>query len=284
MMYGGSFVPKATNALHKVYIRKFRRNAFPNRRRQHWNVSMNGVARQRPKRMMWPYDITSLIFNQASLASDKIGYVTSTNMLKTAVVSANYMVYYPKFNQRVARTGRYFAHDEDLACVEGDLVHIKLCRKISKYKQYYIFSILEPNIEGRERLKLGLPAVPPPLFGYPTARRVVKLNLVASEHTKQKLASNIQEQVQEFYRFSGNITARTTEQTAQVTFDDANKMVGGNAPRTTALSDAEPPVQLPVGEEFTELEHDSRSKKGEDYWMNLQPSDKHNVKPFTKAP
>lgn len=195
MMYGGNKERFNHNSLHRIYIRRFRRNAFPNRTRKHWGVAMTGISRQRPRRLPWPYDITSMIFNQAQQGSDKIGYVVGTRMLKTAVVASNHLVYYPKFNQRVARSSRFFAHDEDMACVEGDLVHIKNCRKISKYKHYYIFSILEPNIEGRERLKLGLPAVSPPLFGYPTSRRVVKLNLTSSTNTKEKLAAAIQEQV-----------------------------------------------------------------------------------------
>lgn len=205
--------------------------------------------------------------------------------MKTAVVAANYMVYYPKFNQRVARTGRYFAHDEDLACVQGDLVHIKQCRKISKYKHYYVFSILQPNIEGRERLKLGLPAVPPPLFGYPVTRRIVKLNLTQKEATKQKLAAVIQEHVQDAYRFAGTTPNEPRAKlTDAASFDEANKMIAPNAPPQQQLPGQHQTTFLSGNDEYNELEEDKRLKKGEDYWMNLQPQDKYNFKNLTKSP
>lgn len=212
-------------------------------------------------------------------------------MLKTAIVAANHMVYYPKFNQRVSRTSRFFAHDEDLACVEGDLVHIKQCRKISKYKHYYVFSILEPNIEGRERLKLGLRAVPPPLFGYPVSRRIVKLNLTSASATKEKLAAAIQEHVQDAYRFAGPTTDQPRINLLDsASFDEANKMIAPNAPATPELPDSggEPQAFLDgggaAGEEFTEIDADMRHKKGEDYWMNLHPKEKYDFKNMKNSP
>lgn len=292
MMYGGARTQNTHNANHRVYIKKYKRNAFPNRTRHHWAVSMTGVQGQRPRRMPWPYDLTSMIFNQPRQGSDKIGYVVGTSMLKTAVVASNHMVYYPKFNQRVARTSRFFAHDEDLACVEGDLVHIKQCRKISKYKHYYIFSILEPNIEGRERLKLGLKAVPPPLFGYPVSRRVVKLNLTTAEGTKEKLAAAIQEHVQDAYRFAGPTPDHPRAKlTDSASFDEANKMIAPNAPESSSAQlpsgDGLPPFlgsSEAIGEEFSEMDEDNRQKKGEEYWMNLQPSEKYDYKNLKKSP
>lgn len=284
MMYGGSMARNTHNASHRIYIKKFKRNAFPNRTRQHWAVSMTGVAAQRPRRTPWPYDITSLIFNQPRQGADKIGYVVGTQMIKTAVVAANHLVYYPKYNQRVSRASRFFAHDEDLACVDGDLVHIKQCRKISKYKHYYVFSILEPNVEGRERLKLGLRSVPPPLFGHPISRRVVKLNLTKQENTKEKLASVIQEHVQDAYRFAGSTHERARAQNDSVSFDDAHRMIAPNAPKNEAITSESDSSSLIGGkEEYTELEHDTRHKKGEDYWMNLQPQEKYNVKGFNPS-
>jgi small subunit ribosomal protein S17 len=287
MMRGGNRIARSQNAKKKIMLYRFKKNGFPNRTRQHWNVAMTGVASQRPRRMPWPYDISSMIFNQPKNGADKIGYVVGTGMLKTAVVAANYLVYYPKFNQRVSRTGRYFAHDEDMACVDGDLVHIKHCRKISKYKHYYIFSILEPNVEGRERLKLGMRVVPPPLFGYPTSRRIVKLNLTSNKQTKVKLASSIQEQVQDFYKYAGPLAGDASLARVQddSTFDEANKMIAPNAAATSIEELGEsPPMLGATQEEFTDMEHDSRLKKGEDYWMKQQPADMHDYTNFTKAP
>lgn len=291
MMYGGARVKNTHNANHRIFVKKFKRNAFPNRTRHHWAVSMTGVVGQRPHRMPWPYDLTSMIFNQPRQGSDKIGYVVGTGMLKTAVVASNHMVYYPKFNQRVARTSRFFAHDEDLACVEGDLVHIKQSRKISKYKHYYVFSILEPNIEGRERLKLGLKAVPPPLFGYPVSRRIVKLNLTNKEGTEEKLSAAIQEHVQDAYRFAGPTSDQPRANMLNAdSFDEVNKMIAPNAPVTPSIGggeDASGAAVLEgssVGKQFGDIEEDHRHKKGEDYWMNLEPKDKYDFKSFKKSP
>ena len=270
LLYGGNYNHNTHNARHRVYFKKFRKNAFPNRTRQHWAVAMTGLSKQRPRKMPWPFDISSMIFNQARAGSDKIGYVVSTVMMKTAIVACNSIVYYPKYNQRVARVARHFAHDEDLACVDGDLVHIKQCRFISKYKRYYIFSILEPNIEGRERLKLGLPAVAPALYGYPTTRRIVKLNLTNEQNTKQKLATVIQEHVQDLYRFGGPIGDKPQVHVGQtVSMDDAHRLVAPNAPATAAVEgrSQEHPMKL---EEFTELEHDNRTKKGEEFFSRLK--------------
>jgi small subunit ribosomal protein S17 len=280
VMYGGVAMPKATNSYHKIYVRKYKYGAFPNRGRVHWNVAQGGTTRQRPININWPYDITSMIFNQARMRADRIGYVVSTNMLKTAVVACQHLVYYPKFNQRVARSQRVFAHDEDLACVDGDLVHIKLCRRISKYKKYYVFSILEPNIEARERLKLGLKAVPPPLFGRPTSARVVKLNLGTSEGTKQRLASALQEQVQSFYDFAGRPTAKTSE-TEQLTFNDASKLVAANQAETPVIGGSNA-GHIAEGAEFTEEVKDERAVKGEEFWAKKQPQERYDFKNFTQ--
>ena len=284
-MRGGVNSPVSKNAFHRAYVRKHKKGSFPNRTRSHWNINMNQLGQQRPRRLPWPYDITSMIFNQPQEGSDKIGYVVDTKFLKTSIVAANYLVYYPRYNQKVARTGRYYAHDEDMATVEGDLVHIKRCRRISKHKNYFVFSILDPNIEGRERLKLGLPVVPPPLFGYPSTRRIVKLNLTSSEGAKEKLAASIQEHVQDFYRFAGDPSighSRLSDQNEGAgSFDDANRLVADNALPTENITGGDgasdvlgggyKAPQLDVGD-FTERDVDTRTKKGETYWPGKEKS------------
>lgn len=286
-LVGGHVDRKSKNAIHRVYFKKFRKNAFPNRQRQHWNVVMHGLAQQRPKRLPWDYDITALVFNRPQPGSDKLGYVVGTKMLKTVVVATQHLVYMPKFNQKVARSRRHFAHDEDMACVDGDLVHIRRCRNISRYKYYYVSSILEPNIEGRERLKLGLPAVSPPLFGYPTSRRIVKLNLTSPEHQTKKLSASLQEQVQEFYRFAGRTTdnsaARLQDDTS--TFDEAARMIAPNAPATDLTSDTVGVLEgaEAVGADFTEPVVDPRGKTG-DEWMQQEPKGHYDFKNMKRAP
>jgi small subunit ribosomal protein S17 len=302
VMMGGHRAVIRNASTHKFYFKKFRKNAFPNRTRLHWNVSMTGVTRQRPRRMTWPYDLTSMIFNRPNEGSDKIGYCVSTGMAKTAVIATNHLVYYPKYNQRVSRVSRFFAHDEDMAVVEGDLVHIKMCRKISRYKNYFIFSILEPNIEARERLKIGLRAVPPPLFGYPVARRIVKLNLTKPENVKQKTAAVVQEHVQEFYRYTGSIgTTRILRHSDvnTVSVDEVNALVAPNAPPSLgdgfdgSASEQGEELLLTGGQQQQEGKSsrsqlaspdDSSNNAPEALWMKRTPADQYDYKNFVKSP
>jgi small subunit ribosomal protein S17 len=277
------------NATHRVYFRKFKRGAFPSRTRQHWAVTMKGINQSRPQRFSWPYDITSMLFNQPRAGSDKMGYVVGTKGMKTAVVACNHLVYYPKYSQKVARTARWFAHDEDLACVEGDLVHIRQCRRISKYKYYYVFSILEPNVEGRERLKLGLPAVAPPLFGHPTSSRVVKLNLASEEGTKKKAAASVQEQLQEFYRFAGRVNDNAPSRLEDDgdSFDDVARMIAPNAEQTDLSGPGaaeQITANVALGETFAAAEHDTRATRGEQTWMKREPAEKYDYTTFAKSP
>lgn len=278
LMYGGNRTQNTFNARHRIYVKKFRKNAFPNRTRQHWSVAQTGLLAQRPNRLTWPYDLSSMIFNQHQPGGDKIGYVVGNKMTKTAIVASQYLVYYPKFNQRVARTGRYFAHDEDMASVEGDLVHIRACRKISKYKHYYIFSILEPNIEARERLKLGLPAVPPPMFGYPVNRRIIKLNLTEKSATGTKTAASIQEHVQDVYRYAGPTGDSPKATTGEHSFEEAQSMIAPNAGIDTLEGGVGAIPELDGG--FDEVAQDERPRKGEDLYHSQ--SENVGTSPFGK--
>lgn len=214
--------------------------------------------------------MTSIIFNQSQLGADKIGYVVDARSLKMAIVACKHLVYFPKYNMKVSRVARYFTHDEDCACVEGDLVHIRLARKISKYKHYYVFSILDPNIEGRERRKHGLPAVSPPLFGYPHCRRVVKLNMTNPENTKEKLAAVLQEQVQEFFRYGGRVSDTATERAKAdgSTFEEVSTMIAPNQPPSGSLGEDPLPTLDASGHEYNSEFRDDRNKKGEHFWAN----------------
>ena len=272
---GGRVLPRKWPAIHKIYVKKYKRGHFPNRGRTHLNVAQIGCQKQRPHRCGWPYDMTSLIFNTKN-GKDKVGYVVSTKMLKTSVVAANYMVYYPKYNQKVSRTGRYFAHDEDLSCVEGDLVHIKLCRKMSKYKHYYVFSIIEPNVEGRERLKLGLPIKPDALFGYPSLKRVMKLNLTSKSQSKEMLAAAMQEQVSQFYKFGGRVenSIPMRQEGKSTTFDEVHRGISNlaNEQQISHTSGSDPIMgsrmqELPQGvdDDYTAIDGDFQGRRGKSY-------------------
>eukprot|EP00756_Hemistasia_phaeocysticola_P057078 Hpha_TRINITY_DN33710_c0_g1::TRINITY_DN33710_c0_g1_i1::g.25188::m.25188 len=106
-------------------------------------------------------DHNYILFNRPQKHQEKVGLVVES-MKRTVVVAVRYFVRYRNFARVVARTSRCWAHDEDNACVVGDVVHIRKAVRRGKFKSFNIVSILEPNIDGRERAKMGLAVMDEP--------------------------------------------------------------------------------------------------------------------------
>lgn len=70
----------------------------------------------------------------------KKGIVTSTKMDKTIVVSVETYKSDPKYKKRYKVTRKFYAHDENNACKEGDIVTIKETRPLSKLKRWVVVS------------------------------------------------------------------------------------------------------------------------------------------------
>jgi small subunit ribosomal protein S17 len=70
----------------------------------------------------------------------KKGVVTSTKMDKTIVVSVETYKSDPKYKKRYKVTRKFYAHDENNTCKEGDVVTIKETRPLSKLKRWVIVS------------------------------------------------------------------------------------------------------------------------------------------------
>ncbi len=66
------------------------------------------------------------------------GSVTSTKMDKTAVVSVVSYKNHPKYKKRFKSTKKFYAHDENNACKEWDVVVIKETRPTSKLKRWEV--------------------------------------------------------------------------------------------------------------------------------------------------
>ncbi|MFK7779823.1 MAG: 30S ribosomal protein S17 [Candidatus Gracilibacteria bacterium] len=66
----------------------------------------------------------------------KKGVVTSTKMEKTIVVSVHTYKSDSKYKKKFRVTKKFYAHDENNACSEGDQVIIKETRPISKLKRW----------------------------------------------------------------------------------------------------------------------------------------------------
>ena len=160
-----------------------------------------------------------------------------------------------------------------------------------------IFSILEPNVEGRERLKIGLKAVPPPLFGYPTSRRIVKLNLTKPAATKNKLASVVQEHVQEFYKYAGRVGDAKVDRagdSGDTTFDDVNALVSPNAPPSAGVlaSEGGDNERVHLGNNTNDEmmggmiggEDGQQQQDRTKFWMSQSPKGLYDYGAFTKTP
>ena len=62
--------------------------------------------------------------------------VTSAKMDKTIVVSVHTYKSDPKYKKKYRVTKKFYAHDEDNVCKEGDVVTIKEVRPLSKLKRW----------------------------------------------------------------------------------------------------------------------------------------------------
>lgn len=73
----------------------------------------------------------------------RVGTVVSHKMDKTAVVAVERRVAHAMYGKQVARTKKYYAHDEENAAREGDVVRIAETRPLSKLKRWRIVEIVE---------------------------------------------------------------------------------------------------------------------------------------------
>ena len=74
---------------------------------------------------------------------ERVGTVVSTKMDKTVIVAVERRVSDPMYGKQVARTKKYYAHDEENAAREGDVVRITETRPFSKLKRWRIVEIVE---------------------------------------------------------------------------------------------------------------------------------------------
>ncbi len=78
-------------------------------------------------------------------ASRKVreGVVTSTKMQKTAVVAVESRKPHPRYGKSMARSKKFYVHDEINDAREGDRVRIMETRALSKNKRWRLIEILE---------------------------------------------------------------------------------------------------------------------------------------------
>lgn len=68
----------------------------------------------------------------------KKGIVTSVKMDQTAVVTVHAYKTHPKYKKKYRVSSKFYAHDPENTCKEGDSVEIVETRPISKLKRWKI--------------------------------------------------------------------------------------------------------------------------------------------------
>lgn len=71
----------------------------------------------------------------------KVGWVVSTQMISTVVVSVDSFVNHPLYKKKIRKTKRFLVHDPQNQAKLGDMVTIEETRPISKLKRWVIIDI-----------------------------------------------------------------------------------------------------------------------------------------------
>ena len=70
-----------------------------------------------------------------------IGVALSNKMDKTAVIEVERRFPHPVYNKFIVRTKKYYAHDVENICSEGDIVKIEEYKATSKLKRWIVLNI-----------------------------------------------------------------------------------------------------------------------------------------------
>ena len=78
-----------------------------------------------------------------SRRSTKIGQVVSTKMAKTIVVETVMKKAHPLYRRVVAKSKKFYAHDENNTARVGDYVEIEETRPMSKLKRWRLKNVIQ---------------------------------------------------------------------------------------------------------------------------------------------
>ena len=76
-------------------------------------------------------------------AKESVGKVVSNKMDKTVVVAVERKFPHPLYEKQVKKTKKFYAHDEENKCNEGDIVRIRESRPLSKLKRWVVVEIIQ---------------------------------------------------------------------------------------------------------------------------------------------
>lgn len=71
------------------------------------------------------------------------GVVVSNKMDRTVVVKVDSLKRHPLYRKVIRRSTRFFAHDQNNECAQGDLVRIMETRPLSKLKRWRVVEIVQ---------------------------------------------------------------------------------------------------------------------------------------------
>ena len=78
-----------------------------------------------------------------NLRKTRQGVVVSNKMDKTIVVAAKFKEKHPIYGKFISKTKKFYAHNEENDCNEGDTVLIMETRPLSKSKRWRVVNIVE---------------------------------------------------------------------------------------------------------------------------------------------
>ncbi len=78
-----------------------------------------------------------------SVRKELIGQVVSTKMAKTIVVEVRRQKAHPLYRRVVARSSKFYAHDEKQTAHVGDFVRIEETRPLSRLKRWKLKEVLK---------------------------------------------------------------------------------------------------------------------------------------------
>ena len=70
-----------------------------------------------------------------------VGTALSNKMDKTAVIEVERRFPHPVYKKFIVKTKKYYAHDQENVCSEGDIVKIEEYKPTSKLKKWIVLNI-----------------------------------------------------------------------------------------------------------------------------------------------
>lgn len=78
-----------------------------------------------------------------SIRKSRVGVVASDKMDKTITVTVSRRLKHPIYGKFVKKSKKFFAHDPENTCKEGDTVKIEECRPLSAKKRWRLLEVIE---------------------------------------------------------------------------------------------------------------------------------------------